>query len=218
MYGDSSICITVNYVVFKILFIAADKCGINMLQFQTSGVVKSKNFSVVFKTIGKKQKKSDGKNGNFYAKPVFNKVDFYIVVTQKLHYLYTPFLFYLVKKKQKSFVTIFFYKRLKFKFLRNMLKSRKFANYFVVENSYNFLLKNAILSFPSNRESRENSKRYNRKNVMSAHYRTQRENIHNITKKRTFVLNFQVILLAQKTFIDTSQTNSQKKNENLSCL
>jgi hypothetical protein len=39
------------------------------------------------------------------------------------------------KKNQKSLVTIFVYKHLKFKCLRNISKSRKFARNFEVENS-----------------------------------------------------------------------------------
>ncbi|KAF0767797.1 hypothetical protein FWK35_00016078 [Aphis craccivora] len=67
-----------------------------MLQlFQTLGVVSDVkmnlvgalvdffNFSIVYKSAGKNQKKLR-KNGNFYEKPVFDQIDFYIVVIQKL--------------------------------------------------------------------------------------------------------------------------------------
>jgi hypothetical protein len=42
---------------------------------------------------------------------------------------------YRSKKYQKSLVTIFVYKHLKFKCLQNISKSRKFAKNFEVENS-----------------------------------------------------------------------------------
>ncbi|KAF0696922.1 Uncharacterized protein FWK35_00038610 [Aphis craccivora] len=62
-----------------------------MLQFQILGVVSDSkmnivgklgghflNFPIVFKSAGKKQKKKLRKNGNFYAKPVFDQIDFFI--------------------------------------------------------------------------------------------------------------------------------------------
>ncbi|KAE9528712.1 hypothetical protein AGLY_012287 [Aphis glycines] len=41
-------------------------------------LVKSKNFPVIFKNIGKKTKKKVTENGNFYEKSVFDKIDFFI--------------------------------------------------------------------------------------------------------------------------------------------
>ncbi|KAF0767059.1 Uncharacterized protein FWK35_00029072, partial [Aphis craccivora] len=62
-----------------------------MLQFQTLGVVSDRkmnlvgalgghflNFLIVFKSAGKNQKKKLRKNKNFYAKLVFDQIDFFI--------------------------------------------------------------------------------------------------------------------------------------------
>ncbi|KAF0761758.1 hypothetical protein FWK35_00035169 [Aphis craccivora] len=62
-----------------------------MLQFQILGVVSDSKmnlvgvlersffeFPIVFKAAGKTRKKKIRKNGNFYTKPVFDQIDFFI--------------------------------------------------------------------------------------------------------------------------------------------
>ncbi|KAE9544280.1 hypothetical protein AGLY_001459 [Aphis glycines] len=103
----------------------------------------------IFKKIEKNKKKNDEK-GQFLRKTSFrqNRI-FYFAITQKLidvntlnfHKIQLKFSIFLIvlkviKKNPKSLVTIFFYKCLKFEFIRNMSKLRKFASNFVVGKSF----------------------------------------------------------------------------------
>ncbi|KAF0757309.1 hypothetical protein FWK35_00012918, partial [Aphis craccivora] len=105
-----------------------------MLQFQTVGVVScSKMNLVVFKSAGKNQKKkNDGKTGIFTQNQFSTKSIFFMVVIQKLIILnfQKNLTFFEVDKK--------FLDDQKFKFLRNLSKTRKFA----------IRIKITILSFP----------------------------------------------------------------------
>ncbi|KAF0772798.1 Uncharacterized protein FWK35_00007464 [Aphis craccivora] len=96
-----------------------------MLQFQTLGVVSDSKMNLVgalgrsffefpnsFQKRREKPKKNLRKNGNFYAKQVFDQMDFFIWFVDKK-----------ILDDQK------------FKFLRSLSKTRKFANNFEVEKS-----------------------------------------------------------------------------------
>ncbi|KAE9526504.1 hypothetical protein AGLY_013152 [Aphis glycines] len=110
-----------------------------MFQFKTSKVVsdgnlsilevKSKNFRVFFKNIGKSEKNCNSKTNHNNRNLSKMSIKKFIFFNLKIEYnvSYKSFLFH-----------NFFYKRLKSNFLRNMSKSRKFANYFVDERSQEF--------------------------------------------------------------------------------
>ncbi|KAE9526120.1 hypothetical protein AGLY_013751 [Aphis glycines] len=94
----------------------------------------------------KNPKKNEGKTGFFTQNQFTSKLNFlycYNSKTNRCKYLkfspnvYNSALLVLkvIKKNPKSLVTIFFYKCLKFEFIRNMSKLRKFASNFVVEKS-----------------------------------------------------------------------------------
>ncbi|KAF0759043.1 Uncharacterized protein FWK35_00012705, partial [Aphis craccivora] len=83
-----------NVVCFFFLSVYTRKCRNNASISNYGGVSCSKmnlvgalgiffighflNFPIVFKSAGKNQKKKLRKNGNFYAKQVFDQIDFFI--------------------------------------------------------------------------------------------------------------------------------------------
>ncbi|KAE9539854.1 hypothetical protein AGLY_005106 [Aphis glycines] len=98
--------------------------------------VKSKHFQTVFKKIEKNKKKNDGKTGIFTQNQFSSKSNFlfcYNSKTNRCKYLKFSlntieiFNFSNDKKKSEIVSHSFFYECLKFEFIRNMSKLRKFA-------------------------------------------------------------------------------------------
>ncbi|KAF0711414.1 hypothetical protein FWK35_00034837, partial [Aphis craccivora] len=57
-----------------------------ILQFITMGVVSDRKMNLFSKTPGKPKNKKLRKNGNFYAKPVFDRIDFLYGCNSKINH------------------------------------------------------------------------------------------------------------------------------------